>query len=165
MSLEIERRFLIAMPDLTMLTAACERVYAMEQTYLKAEEGVTARVRHRVGVREEFFYTEKEYRTNCTSEEREREIDKAEYAQLLERRDEALQTISKRRFCLPHDGLIFEIDVYPFWEKVAVMEVELTSEEQPFTFPEGITVLKEVTSDRRMKNVALARKIPKEEEL
>lgn len=162
MSLEIERKFLIAYPEEEILRARCSAVYEMEQTYLHAASNVTARVRRRVGEREEFFYTEKEFCTNRTCVERESSIDREAYERLLERRDETMQTIVKRRYCLPHDGFLFEIDVYPFWQQVAVMEVELTSEEQPFTFPEGITVLREITDDRRMKNAALAREIPAE---
>ncbi len=137
----------------------------MEQTYLRAPDHVTARVRRRVGQREEFFYTEKEFCTNRTCVEREEIIDKAAYTRLLERRDETMQTIVKRRYCLPWEGFLFEIDVYPFWQQVAVMEVELASEDQRFPFPEGITVLREITDDRRLKNAALAREIPEEASL
>ena len=45
--LEIERKYLIAMPDTQALRAACSHVYEMEQTYLAAAPGVTARVRRR----------------------------------------------------------------------------------------------------------------------
>ena len=46
--LEIERKYLIAMPDTRALRAACSHVYEMEQTYLAAAPGVTARVRRRL---------------------------------------------------------------------------------------------------------------------
>ena len=46
-------------------------------------------------------------------------------------------TIHKVRYCLPEGGLVFEIDVYPFWRRLAVMEVELQREEQSFTVPRG----------------------------
>ena len=163
--LEIERKYLIAYPDVEALRHRCSAVYEMEQTYLRAAPGVTARVRRRVGEREEFFHTEKERLTDRTHVERERLITREEYEALLETRDENALTIRKTRCCLPHDDLIFEIDVYPFWKKIAVMEVELEREDQTFTLPEGITVLREVTEDRRMKNAALARHIPAEAEL
>ena len=163
--LEIERKYLIAYPDLDALCPRCCAVYEMEQTYLRAAPGVTARVRRRVGEREEFFHTEKERVTDRTHVERERLISREEYEALLQTRDENALAICKRRYCLPHDGLIFEIDVYPFWQTVAVMEVELEGEEQAFSLPDGITVIREVTEDRRMKNAALARHIPDEAEL
>ena len=163
--LEIERKYLIACPDTQQLRAICSAVYEMEQTYLQAPEGVTARVRRRVGEREEFFHTEKERLSDRTCVEREREIDRAEYEQLLQQRSEDALTIQKTRYCLPFGGFLFEIDVYPFWQNIAVMEVELASEEEQFTLPPQITVLREVTDDRRMKNAALARHIPQESEL
>ncbi|MBE6919662.1 MAG: hypothetical protein E7469_08275 [Ruminococcaceae bacterium] len=163
--LEIERKYLIAYPDVAALKARCSAVYEMEQTYLHAAPGVTARVRRRVGEREEFFHTEKERITDRTHVERERTVTRAEYEKLLQTRDENALTVCKTRYCLPHDGLTFEIDVYPFWKRVAVMEVELESEDQHYTLPEGITVIREVTSDRRLKNAALARHIPDEAEL
>ena len=163
--LEIERKYLIAYPDTEALRRRCTAVYEMEQTYLHAAPGVTARVRRRVGEKEEFFHTEKERISDRTHVERERIITREEYEQLLQSRDENALSVAKTRYCLPHEGLVFEVDVYPFWKKVAVMEVELEREDQVFTLPEGITVIREVTEDRRMKNAALARHIPDEAEL
>lgn len=163
--LEIERKYLIAYPDTVALRARCSAVYEMEQIYLHAAPGVTARVRRRVGEKEEFFHTEKERITARTHVERERIITREEYEELLKKRDESAFPIAKTRYCLPHEGFTFEIDVYPFWKTVAVMEVELEGEEQQFTLPEGITVLREVTEEPWMKNAALARHIPDETEL
>ena len=163
--LEIERKYLIAYPDTEALRPRCSAVYDMEQTYLLSAPGVTARVRRRVGEKEEFFHTEKERITARTHVERERTVTREEYEQLLTTRDPAAFTICKTRYCLPHEGFTFEIDVYPFWQNVAVMEVELEGEEQAFTLPEGITVLREVTEEPWMKNAALARHIPTEAEL
>ena len=163
--LEIERKFLIAYPDLDALRPCCSAVYEMEQTYLHAAPNVTARVRRRVGEREEFFHTEKERITARTHVERERTVTREEYEALLQLRDEAAHTIHKWRYCLPHEGFLFEIDVYPFWQQIAVMEVELEREDQAFSLPEGITVIREVTEERWMKNAALARHIPSEAEL
>ena len=163
--LEIERKYLIAYPDLEMLRPRCSAVYEMEQIYLKARPGVTARVRRRVGEREEFFHTEKERLTDRTHVEREHIISREEYETLLLQRDEAAMTIRKMRYCLPCEAFLFEIDIYPFWQKVAIMEVELEREDQLFPMPEGITVIREVTHEKFMKNAALARHIPGEDEL
>ena len=163
--LEIERKYLILRPDEEALCALCSSVYEIEQTYLRSEEGVTARVRRRVGEREEFFHTEKERVSDRTAVERERQITREEYERLLQTREENALTVSKRRYCLPYEGFTFEIDIYPFWQRVAVMEVELDSEAQKFALPPQITVVREVTDDYRMKNAALARHIPDEAEL
>ena len=134
--LEIERKFLIEMPDRTLLDR-CPVRWEMWQTYLLSRPGVSARVRRRVGETEQFFHTEKQRLTDRTCVEREREIDAREYEALLAQRDPARVTIHKVRYCLPEGGLVFEIDVYPFWRRLAVMEVELQREDQRFTVPPG----------------------------
>lgn len=146
--LEIERKFLIEMPDRTLLDR-CPVRWEMWQTYLLSRPGVSARVRRRVGETEQFFHTEKQRLTDRTCVEREREIDAREYEALLAQRDPARVTIHKMRYCLPEGGLVFEIDVYPFWRRLAVMEVELQREDQRFTVPWGLRVLREVSGDRR----------------
>lgn len=162
--LEIERKYLIRRPDPAALP--CTTIYTIEQTYLTAPEGITARVRRRCsGTQEEYFYTEKEFRTDRTCVEREKRIDRETYDALLTRRRADSQTICKTRCCLPYEGLVFEIDIYPFWEHIAVMEVELSDEDQAFTLPPQIEVIREVSGDRRLKNAALARCILSEAEL
>ena len=164
--LEIERKYLIAMPDTRALRAACSHVYEMEQTYLAAEPGVTARVRRRQeGERVEYFYTEKEFRTDRTCVERERAVTEEEYHRLLVRRREEGVTLRKTRWCMPYAGRVLEIDVYPFWEHTAVLEIELPDEGAPVSIPPQIRVLREVTADRRLKNAVLAQRIPDEREL
>lgn len=111
------------------------------------------------------FHTEKLRRTDRTCVEREREITRAEYETLLRQQDPDRVTIHKERYCLPEGGLVFEIDVYPFWRRLAVMEVELQREDQGFTVPRGLRVLREVSGDWRLKNAALAGHVPPEEEL
>lgn len=134
--LEIERKFLIEMPERAVLDR-CPTRWEIWQTYLLAPPGISARVRRRVGETEQFFHTEKLRRTDRTCVEREREITRAEYETLLRQQDPDRVTIHKERYCLPEGGLVFEIDVYPFWRRLAVMEVELQREDQGFTVPRG----------------------------
>ena len=150
--LEIERKYLIAMPDTRALRAACSHVYEMEQTYLAAAPGVTARVRRRQeGGRVECFYTEKEFRTDRTCVERERAVTEEEYHRLLVRRREDGVTLRKTRWCMLYAG--------------RVLEIELPDEGAPVSIPPQIRILREVTADRRLKNAVLAQRIPDEREL
>ena len=55
------------------------------------------------------------------------------------------------------------MDVYPFWSDRAVLEVELESEDEAFDIPPFISVIKEVTGDKRYSNKALAKEIVTEE--
>ena len=95
--------------------------------------------------------------------EDETEISKEEYASLLLRSNPALTPISKTRFLLKKDNLTFEIDVYPFWKKQAVMEVELPGENTEFDFPEEITLIREVTGNHDYSNYSLSRRVPEED--
>ena len=53
-------------------------------------------------------------------------------------------------------------DLYPFWEKQAVLEVELRDEDEGFQIPPELRILREVTGDPRYLNSSLAREIPDE---
>ena len=55
---------------------------------------------------------------------------------------------------------MFEIDVYPFWNDRAIMEIELDDEGQEIIFPPEIQIIREVTSDKRYTNSSLARQVP-----
>ena len=61
---------------------------------------------------------------------------------------------------LAYEGKELEIDVYPFWQDRAVMEIELTDEAEAVALPPEIEIIKEVTRDRRYTNAALAKAIP-----
>ena len=71
--------------------------------------------------------------------------------------------IKKTRYAIPFDGHIVEVDVYPFWSDRAVMEIELLSEDEAYTVPECIEIIKEVTADKRYSNRALSKQIITEE--
>ena len=70
--------------------------------------------------------------------------------------------VEKRRYYYPYAGLTFEIDVYLFWKRQCVMEVELEREDQAVSFPPDIEIIREVTGDKAYKNFALAAKVPEE---
>ena len=161
---EIERKFLIAMPDEAMLAAipgaTCDELV---QTYLVSEAGVTARVRRRTTAHGVVYTaTQKRRITAVTAIEEEREVDEAEYRRLLTLADPALHPIEKRRYSIPYGALVAEIDVYPFWQGTAILEIELASEDAPCPLPPYLSVIREVTADKRYKNVSLARAVPAE---
>ena len=163
-SLEVERRFLIKMPSRPALLARPGAVlYRITQTYLLSEEGVTERVRRREG--EDgvtYTHTQKRRLSAMTAQEDEEEIGAEEYARLLLRADPALSRIEKTRITLPHGEHLLEIDLYPFWERTALLEVELPREDAPLSLPEYLHILAEITHDGRYRNAAMAREIPPE---
>lgn len=160
---EIERKFLIRMPERELLRkASCTEI---TQTYLLSEGEGRARVRKRGRDGNYIYtYTVKKRVNDLRRVEREREIGEEEYSQLLKRADPERRVIRKQRWCLPYRGQMFEIDIFPFWSDRALMEIELRDEDQPVDFPPEIQILREVTADRRYTNAALAKYIPEEDE-
>lgn len=157
--LEIERKYLIRMPN-TAALAAMERahVYAITQTYLTAPAGLTRRVRKRVGEGQTaYILTEKERVNHLTAIERERNLTAAEYEAALADADPAAIPIEKTRYAIPYGAHVLEIDVYPFWQTAAILEIELSSEDECVEIPSFLSVVCEVTRDRRFKNAALAK--------
>lgn len=162
--LEIERKFLIRYPDLGWLEAAAEKT-EIRQTYLVSPEpGWTERVRRR-GLDGNYIYTHtaKKKLGPLRRIEREEEISEAEYASLLKRADPGRRCIEKLRYCLRENGLLYEIDLFPFWQDRAFLEIELEDEGQPICLPAQIHCIREVTQDPRYTNAALAGHIPEEE--
>lgn len=157
---EIERKFLIAYPDIKALEAnpTCRRVEII-QTYLKSENGDEVRVRQR-GENGDYVYflTTKRKVTDVKRVEIERRLSKDEYLTYLMDADTSKKQIRKTRYCLTYKNQYFEIDIYPFWDKQAIMEIELADENAQIEFPDFIKVIKEVTDDESYKNSSLAQK-------
>ncbi len=157
--LEIERKFLIVRPpeeDLEKLDG-CVR-HEILQTYLHSAPGVDERVRKRVTAgKTAYFHTVKEHLSPMVRTERETEIDRQAYESLLEQADPAFRPLEKNRFCIPYAGQILEIDVYPFLESEAVLEIELPTEDTPVHLPPFLQVIREATGDKRYSNRTLAR--------
>lgn len=166
MSKEIERKYLIARPAETELARHAAQRWEILQIYLRSAPGVTARIRQVTeGEETRYYYTEKRRLSSLAAEETEREVTALEYLQLFRRVDTALKPIRKCRWRIPHAGHVLEVDVYPFWERTAVLEIEFQDENESAEIPAWITILKDVTADHRYKNVSLAREVPPEEEL
>lgn len=161
---EIERKFLIQRPDPAWLSARAE-ASRISQTYLlAADEQTSERVRCRAYAdRTVYTHTVKTHVSAVRRIEIEKEITRAEYERLRLRADPARRTIEKTRYCLRQNDLVYEIDVFPFWQRQAFLEVELQEESQPIPWPEEIVCLREVTEDPAYTNSALARAIPEEE--
>ena len=159
---EIERKFLIAMPDEAFLKSCSAS--AITQIYLVSDGNTTERVRERAYPDHcEYTHTIKYKLNNMRRIEDERQIDEDTYTALLERADPARRPIRKVRYCFEHDGRLWELDVFPFWKNSAYLEIELTGEDEAFTLPPGLRLLREVTDDPRYTNAALSLHIPDEE--
>lgn len=161
---EIERKFLIYYPNIKELENMpnCTKV-DITQTYLKSNDDVERRIRAR-GIDGDYLYylTEKRKISGLKRIEIERKLPQDEYLALLMESNNKLHTIHKTRYCLSENNQYFEIDIYPEWDNQAIMEIELSSEDEIIKTPEFIKIIKDVTDDESYKNYQMAKKMPKQ---
>ena len=156
--LEIERKFLIQYPNIRWLNSmdACQKIEII-QTYLKLDKDCEVRIRQRGSNGNYSYYkTEKKRITGLKRVETEQKITQSEYLALLMNADTHLRQIRKNRYCFVYNNQYFELDVYPFWNDRAIMEIELSDENQRIDLPKEIKVIKDVTEDSNYKNSSLA---------
>ena len=162
--LEIERKYLIYFPNIKELEKLpnCTKV-DITQTYLKSNDGTERRIRAR-GINGDYVYylTEKKKITGLKRIEVERRLTQDEYISLLMEADTKLHSIHKTRYCLSENNQYFEIDVYPEWDNQAIMEIELSDEDEEIKIPYFIKVYKEVTDNDEYKNANMAKEMPKQ---
>jgi len=156
---EIERKFLIEYPDIDYLEKLqnCEKVEII-QTYLKSgDEEIRIRQRGKNGYHT-YTKTVKRKISDTKRYETESRITKEEYLNLLLESDTAKHPIRKTRYCLMHNNQYFEIDIYPFWKDKAILEIELSNENQKIEFPKFFKIIKEITGEEEFYNSNLANK-------
>ena len=162
---EIERKFLIKYPNIKELENMpnCTKV-DITQTYLKSIDNTERRVRSR-GIDGNYVYylTEKRKVSGLKRIEIEKKLTQDEYLELLMDADTKLHTIHKTRYCLSENNQYFEIDIYPEWKNQAIMEIELSEEQEEIKTPDFIKIIREVTNNEKYKNHHMAKNIPNEE--
>lgn len=154
--LEIERKFLVELPDVKRLNV--RRTIGITQTYLTRGEGDSQRRVRRIAENGNitYTYTEKVFLSPVTREENEFEISREEYDKLLSQSDREIRPVEKVRYCFDYHDQLFELDTYPFSDKLAIMELELRSPDQEIDFPGNVHVIADVSADKRYSNAALA---------
>lgn len=156
---EIERKFLIEMPDLQKLEndPNCQKVNII-QTYLKSDQDEEMRIRQRGDENGNFIFylTQKVRVSKMVREEIERRLTKEEYLTLLMTADTNKHQIRKDRYCIRYGTEYLELDVFPFDKERAIVEIELLDEKQEVTLPDWMKVIKEVTGNSYYDNSTLA---------
>lgn len=97
-----------------------------------------------------------------TAEEKETQITEEEYLAMLEKADPIRKPIAKTRYLIPYTSHLLEIDIYPFWKKQAVLEIEISQEDEAVDIPSFLSVIRDVTEEREYKNHSLALLVPQE---
>ncbi|MBR1530734.1 MAG: hypothetical protein IJ643_01605 [Eubacterium sp.] len=154
--IELEKKFLIEYPDLQAIAKYNPIKYEIEQIYLVSEVGS-----HRIRKRSHFgiptyFETLKVRITESKCHEYEDVITEPEYEQLKLSADPKKHPINKDRYVFSYGGKVLEVDVFPFWNDKAFLEIELDSEDDNYSIPPEIHIIKDVSDDPEYKNRKLA---------
>lgn len=154
--IETERKYLIKKPDLEKLQSLGSVKLNILQTYLCSDiPSIERRIRQRGdGTSFSYYYTEKKAISELSRLEKERRISEKEYIALLL---EGERSIRKDRYCFIYENQYFELDIYPGWDDVAILEIELTEENESPSIPDWIDVIEEVTGKTEYANANLAK--------
>ncbi|MBR0437820.1 MAG: AAA family ATPase [Clostridia bacterium] len=156
--LEIERKFLVEYPDIEKLKydPDCTPV-SIVQTYAETEDMDRFRLRKR-GDGEDSIYilTRKTKITEVKRIEEERRITKEEYEGYLSDPGLKKKQIEKTRYLILYKDRYFELDVFPYWNDRALLEIELNEEGETFEIPTFLKIVREVTEEEEYKNSVIA---------
>lgn len=158
-NIEIERKYIIKYPDISLLEKADGYGYThIEQAYIEDTlDGMFGRIRKR-GKDEEYRYY-KTFKRDITHEKRveiESEINEDEYNRLMKNRRKGFGVINKTRHVFSFEGHVFEVDIFPFWNDKAFMEVELEDEKEEVKLPPFVEIQADVTDDPSFRNSSIS---------
>lgn len=158
--IEIERKFLVARPDLHHIPASAQTVDIIQHYLETAGPDIERRIRKRSqdGVSVYYYTIKRPTGRPDTRIERERLIPHQTYELLLEEADTDRRPIEKKRTCFVWRNQYFELDDFsPMGNNACLLEIELTEENQEVVLPDFVTVIREVTGDPAYSNAQLAR--------
>ena len=154
---EIERKFLVEMPDLAALEELPGfRRVEIEQAYLPTTNDEKLRVRKWVEDGRAIYYKTRRRRLNDRKLEVEERLTQRAYKETLEEAGDTLQLLHKTRYSIPWEGQVFQLNVYPFWQDQAIVKLELNEEDALVQLPPALNLIREVTGEREYKDYTLA---------
>ncbi len=162
--IEIERKYVIAMPDVDTMSAAEGYTSSdIVQIYLESAPHITHRVRSRTmnGITK-YTETKKVRISGMSAYEDERQISENEFLTLRQSIAPGTTPVIKTRHTFVYHGQLFEVDIYPNWHSTAIMETELPSEDTITDIPPFIRIIKEVTGIKAYSNASMSREFPDE---
>ncbi len=153
---ENEVKYLVEFVEKKKLIKYSVREVDIEQIYLQSDVG-THRIRKR-GFNGNYCYFETvKIRINDSKcYEYEGVISEEKYEDLKNQADLNSHPIRKKRYCFLYKSQYFELDVFPFWNDKALLELELVNDNQIIDLPSEIKVIEDVTKNKKYKNKFLA---------
>ena len=162
--IETERKYVILKPSANILMSQEGFTSSdITQIYLFDKEK-THRIRKRVfsDGREEYTENTKRRISALSSIETEEEISRERFCELEQQIAPGSTAVQKTRITFSYGGKLFEVDIYPEWNKTCILEVELENENESIDFPDFISVARDVTGDRKYSNHSMAYEFPNE---
>jgi CYTH domain-containing protein len=167
--LEQEKKYLIkpisSWEDLSSLLEDLVDIKRISQSYLVADKGEqAARVRKTIeGIGDNkkvvFHYNKKKPLDTGVHKETEREISEKEYKQYLKDSNPSKCEVHKTRFVFKWHDQTFELDLFKGHLKgLAILEIELSDIDMKVNIPPFLTVIKDITSEKKYSNFNLADK-------
>ncbi|MDA2936043.1 AAA family ATPase [Patescibacteria group bacterium AH-259-L05] len=164
--LEIERKFLIHPKTDPNNFPVSSTITDIRQTYLSSsDDSIETRIRESRPLGKSSFsfsdgavytFTEKTRVSSRTRQETERIISAREYLEFLKQKDTHRKTIVKKRYSFAYKHQYFQLDIFVSPQKLIILEVELTEEQDQLLLPSFLTIIKEVTEDERYCNASIA---------
>ena len=155
---EVYKKFLIKYPNIEMLESIpnCKKI-DIYQKYIKITPNEEVRIRQR-GIDGSYVYSRTVKRKTADNSmiEIEKRISKGEFIDLFAEHSETDLVVKKDRYCFVYHNQYYEIDIYPFWDDKAILEMEFRDNYHEIEIPPFIEVLSEVTTDEFYQNQKLA---------
>ncbi len=160
-SIETERKFLLANPPSAATLFENAISIRVRQTYLDDDAHTRIRLRTQDGEGIIYYKTQKIPKSEMSSIEHEHQINEMEYLELLDKADQDLEEIRKVRHHFVYKNQHFELDEFVAPKRLKglwLLEIELTTEQDPVELPPWLGPVTEVTSDKHYKNRKLAKR-------
>lgn len=157
--LRSQRKYLIEKPSLEQLAQHTSfSVTNVMRTYLNQSEFGAERRILQVGQNGDFvyYYSERRILANGEIAEQEEHIDEKNYLALLMDADTRFHPLGCKQISFIYCNQNFRIDLYPFSDDHAVMQLDLTSVSEGIVLPDFLSVIREVTDDPSYRSYAIS---------
>ncbi len=160
--IETERKYVIIKPNVNVLMSQNGFTSSdITQIYL-FDKDKTHRIRKRIysDGKEEYTENTKRRISSLSSIETEEEISRERFCELERQIAPNSSAVQKTRITFSYSGKVFEVDIYSEWDNTCILEVELENENEQIDFPDFISVVRDVTGDRKYSNHSMAYEFP-----
>ena len=155
---EAKKKYLIEYPDLSLLEKLenVERV-ELDQTYLKADNNEKIQIRKR-GLGDDCIYYQTRVRIqNGQLLQVEKRLTKAEYEEKLTQADPTRKQLHRTRYCIIDNNQYMEIDIYPFWNDKAILNIDVLDVNSNVYIPDYVKVVEDITNNPQYFNSELSK--------